>query len=479
MSDYHIIAVDLGAESGRVMDVHFDGERFTQTEVHRFPNIPVRTRGTLHWDILRLWREIQTGLERVEADPASIGIDTWGVDYALLDADGHLVGNPVHYRDARTDDMFEWVFERVSRDEIFMRTGIQHMQINTLYQLASMVRSNSAQLKAARRYLSVPDLLHYWLCGAQKCEFTHATTTQLYNPHKQDWDREMLAALGIPPEIFPEIIAPGTRIGDYEGSPVITPGTHDTASAVLAVPTVTENYAYLSSGTWSLFGLELPHPIINEATCAANITNEGGVNGTFRFLKNVVGLWIAQQCRATWRAEGTAYSYDDLTAAAAGAEPFRSLIDPDHPDFLAPSDMPERIRAYCRATGQPEPETVGPVMRAVYESLALKYRWVLERLIALADKPVDRLHIIGGGGRNHLLCQMTANAINRQVVAGPYEATALGNAVAQLIALGVLDSVAQAREILSRTIETMSFEPAHTSADDAAYDRFCGYINTD
>lgn len=477
MSDYHSIAVDLGAESGRVMDVYFDGNRFTQTEVHRFPNIPVRVQGTLHWDILRLWHEIQTGLEKIGAKSSSIGIDAWGVDFVLLDADNKLVGNPVHYRDSRTDNAMEWVFERVSSTDVFMRTGIQHMPLNTLYQLASMARDGSAQLKAARRYLSVPDLLHYWLCGAQKCEFTHATTTQFYNPHNHDWDRALLGTLGIPDEIFPEIIAPGTEIGDYHGVPVITPATHDTGSAVIAVPTVTSNYAYLSSGTWSLMGLELPHPIISEATCEANFTNEGGVYGTFRFLKNATGLWIAQQCRATWHAAGKRYNYDDLTTAAAEAEPFRSLIDPDHPDFLAPGNMPARICAYCRATGQPEPETVGQVMRTVYESLALKYRWILERMVALADKQVDRLHIIGGGGRNHLLCQMTANAIKRQVVAGPYEATALGNAVIQLITLGALENVAQARDILSHTSDTVSFEPDQPTAWDAAYERFCEIVN--
>ncbi len=476
MSDYHSIAVDLGAESGRVMDVWFDGDRFTQTEVHRFPNIPVRVHDRLHWDILRLWHEIQAGIAQVTPQPASIGVATWGVDFALLDADGNLLSNPVHYRDSRTDGAMEWVFERQSRTAIFDRTGIQHMQINTLYQIASMVRDNSAVLKAARLYLSIPDLLHYWLCGVAKTEFTHATTTQMYNPHIRDWDREMLETLGVPGAIFPEIIEPGTQIGTYEGVPVIVPATHDTASAVVAVPTITENYAYLSSGTWSLLGLELPRPIINDAACEANVTNEGGVYGTYRFLKNVVGLWLAQQCRATWRAEGTSYSYDDLTAAAAEAEPFRSLLDPDHPDFLPPGDMPERIRAYCRRTGQPEPETVGQVMRAVYESLALKYRYVLERLVALAEKPVDRLHIIGGGARNHLLNQMTANAINREVVAGPYEATALGNAIVQLITLGALDNIAQARGILAQTVDTVSFMPNQTDAWETAYQRYCTLI---
>lgn len=476
MSNYHSIAVDLGAESGRVMDVQFDGHRFEQTEVHRFPNNPVCVHDTLHWDILRLWHEIQDGIARVESDVDSLGIATWGVDYALLDGQGNLLANPVHYRDSRTEGMMEWVYERMSRTEIFHRTGSQHMSINTIYHLASMAQADSDILKAARLYLSIPDLLHYWLCGVARNEFTHATTTQCYNPHTQDWDREMLETLGIPGHIFGEIIPPGTQLGEYNGMPVIVPATHDTASAVVAVPTTTENYAYLSSGTWSLLGLELPHPIITDAACEANVTNEGGVYGTYRFLKNVVGLWLAQQCRATWRAEGTNYSYDDLTAAAAEAEPFRSLVDPDHPDFLAPGDMPERIRAYCRRTGQPEPESVGQVMRAVYESLALKYRYVLDRLVALADKPVDRLHIIGGGGRNHLLCQMAANAINREVVVGPYEATALGNAVMQLITLGALDNVAQARGILAATVDTVAFAPQQTDAWESAYQRFEMYV---
>lgn len=473
MPNYHTIAIDLGAESGRVMDVLFDGQRFTQTEIHRFPNTPVYVHGTLHWDILRLWHAIQEGIERVIDDATSIGIATWGVDYGLLDADGKLLGNPVHYRDARTDTAMEWVYERIPRDDVFQRTGIQHMALNTLYQIASMVRDNSAQLRAAQRYLSVPDLLNYWMCGTQACEFTHATTTQLYSPHRNDWDREMMDILGIPPHIFGEIIQPGTRIGQFKGVPVIAPATHDTGSAVVAVPTVTKNYAYVSSGTWSLFGLELPHAIINDATCRANVTNEGGVYGTYRFLKNVVGLWLAQQCRATWRAQGTEYSYDDLTAAAAEAEPFRSLLDPNHELFLPPGDMPERIRAYCRETGQPVPETVGQVMRTVYESLALKYRWVIDHLVELANVPVDRLHIIGGGARNKLLCQMAANAIKREVVSGPYEATALGNAIVQLISLGAIDNVAQAREILSHTIETTHYQPEDIDAWDAAYQRWC------
>ncbi len=474
MKECHVIAVDLGAESGRVMDVQFDGQRLTQTEMHRFGNAPVCVRDTLYWDVLRLWDAIQHGISSVPGGACSIGVDAWGVDFALLDRHGTLVSNPVHYRDARTDGMLEWVFERVPRATVFDRTGIQIMQINTLYQLASLVKNNSPLLEAADSYLSFPDLITYWLSGSKACEFTHATTTQAYNPRRQDWDRETLSELGIPARIFPEIVQPGTRRGTYNGIPVMSPATHDTASAVVAVPTVTENFAYLSSGTWSLLGLELQQPIINEAAYEANVTNEGGFGNTFRFLKNVAGLWIVQQSRVTWAAEGTSYSYDQLTDLAVEAEPFRSLIDPDATDFLAPGDMPSRIRAFCRRTDQPEPESVGQVVRAVFESLALKYRLVLDKMVELAGRPVDRVHIIGGGARNHLLCQMTADSTGREVVAGPYEATALGNAIVQLIALGEIGDLAQARDILSQTQETVRFTPRHVGAGDQVLQRFVG-----
>ncbi len=472
MKECHVIAVDLGAESGRVMDVGFDGQTLTQTEVRRFANTPVRVHNTLYWDILRLWHEIQAGIEQVPAGACSIGVDSWGVDFSLLDRDGTLIGNPVHYRDARTDGLMEWVFERVPRATIFERTGIQFMQLNTLYQIASLVKNNSPLLGSAQTYLSLPDLFTYWLSGEIGCEFTHATTTQLVNPRTGDWDRETMTEVGIPAHIFPAIIPPGSCRGTYQRMQVIAPTTHDTASAVVAVPTLTENFAYLSSGTWSLIGLEVTQPIINEAVAAANVTNEGGFQNTFRFLKNVVGLWIIQQCRATWSAEGADYSYDQLTSQAAESEPFRSLIDPDSPDFLPPGDMPSRIRAFCRKTDQAEPETVGQITRAVFESLALKYRVVLDHLIELANKPVDRLHIIGGGGRNQLLSQMTADATGKEVVVGPYEATALGNAIVQLIALGEIESLAKAREILSGTPEKFQFKPQQTAAWDEALSRF-------
>jgi rhamnulokinase len=478
MADNFVIAVDLGAESGRVIKVRFDGRRFESEEIHRFPNNPVHVRGTLHWDVLRLWHEIKTGIEKAASGAMSVGLDTWGVDFALLDRNGKLVSNPVHYRDSRSEGMMEWVFERVPRRTVFERTGIQFMPLNSLYHLSSLVRDNSPLLDVVSTFLTIPDLFNYWLSGRTCCEFTNATTTQFYNPRTGNWDLETLAAVGLPTSIFPEIVAPGTRVGDYHGIPVIAPACHDTGSAVVAVPTTTSDYAYCSSGTWSLFGLELDEAVINDAAYEANVTNEGGVNGTYRFLKNVAGMWLAQQCRATWREQGTEYSYDQLTAEAKSAEAFRSMVDPDDPLFLPPGDMPSRIREFCKRTGQPEPQSVGQVMRAVYESLALKYRYTLDKLIHITGRTVERLHVIGGGSQNALLCQMTADALGRLVIAGPVEATALGNAIVQFIALGEIGSIAEAREILSHTVGTAHYEPQNSAGWEEAYDRYRAIVTT-
>ncbi|NDJ63353.1 MAG: rhamnulokinase, partial [Chloroflexi bacterium] len=403
MSDRQVIAVDLGAESGRVAKVGFDGSRLHLNEVHRFPNIPVRVEDRLYWDVLRIWHEITTGIDFAGPDVSALGVDSWGVDIALLDRDGRLLANPLHYRDTgRTDESMNYVFERVPRRMVFERTGIQFMVINGLYELANLARANSPLLDAAGTLLTIVDLFNYWLSGSRTCEFTHLTTVQVYNPRAHDWDRETLGAIGVPLEILPEIVHPGTQIGTYNNIPVITPACHDTGSAVVAVPTTTHDYAYLSSGTWSLLGVEVNEPIINDAAYAANVTNEGGVGGTYRLLKNVMGLWLAQQCRATWQTEGMTYDYAELTRQAVDAEPFRSFVDPDDLLFLPPGDMPGRIREFCQRTNQPIPETVGQVMRTVYESLALKYRYVLDKLIALSGHPVERLHIIGGGTQNLL-----------------------------------------------------------------------------
>ena len=476
MSAKHVIAIDLGATSGRVMDVAFDGARLHLEEMHRFPNIPVQTPNSLHWDVLRLWHEITLGIDAV-SEAASIGLDCWGVDYALLDSAGQLLANPWHYRDPRTDGAMEWVFERMPRREVFQRTGIQFMPLNALYQLAASIRDGSPLLDHAATLLTIADLFNYWLTGSKTCEFTEATTMQLYNPRLEDWDREIMTAVGIPTDILTPIVAPGTVIGNYSGINVTVPACHDTGSAVVAVPSTSRNSAYLSSGTWSLLGLELDAPIISDAAYEANVTNEGGYGGTYRLLKNIMGLWVADQCRATWKAAGTDYSFEQLTAMVEDAAPFKAFIEPDDPSFLAPGDMPVRIVDYCRRTGQTMPESDAEVMALVYVSLAYKYRYVLEQLIAVSGQTVDRLYIIGGGSRNALLNQMTANAIGRPVIAGPAEATAIGNAIVQLIAVGELSSVAGARALLSESDELRAFEPQNTTAWDDNYGRFCAPLD--
>ncbi len=475
MSAAHVIAIDLGATSGRVMDVAFDGAQLHLSEIHRFPNIPVQTPKSLHWDVLRLWHEITLGVDAISG-AASIGLDCWGVDYALLDSAGELLANPYHYRDPRTNGAMDWVFERMPRREVFERTGIQFMPLNALYQLAASIRDGSPLLDHAASMLTIADLFNYWLTGSATCEFTEATTMQLYNPALADWDREILAAVGIPADILTPIVQPGTTIGAYQGMDVILPACHDTGSAVVAMPSTSEKAAYLSSGTWSLLGLELDEPIISDAAYAANVTNEGGYDGTWRLLKNIMGLWVVDQCRATWKAAGDEYSFAQLTAMVEGATTFKAFIEPDDPLFLPPGDMPARVIDYCGRTGQPAPENDAEVMATVYLSLAYKYRYVLEQLIAVSGREVDLLHIIGGGSRNALLNQMTANAIGRPVIAGPAEATATGNAIAQLIAIGELGSVAEARAMLSGAPNLVRFEPQNAAAWAEHYPRFCALL---
>ncbi len=368
-----VLAVDLGAESGRVMAVHFDGAALTMEALHRFANPVTELRGTLHWDLLHLWRSIQEGIEKGKAlNPASVGVDTWAVDFGLLDAQGHLLANPIMYRDHRTDGMMEAAFARVPRREIFEQTGIQFMQINTLYQMMSLVESGSPLLDAAQTFLTIPDLLHYWLTGATVCEFSNATTTQMFNPHTGSWAREMLDGLGIPTHFLPEIVPPGTRLGDYAGLPVIAPATHDTGSAVAAVPAQTSQYAYISSGTWSLVGLEVPEAVIDDAAYAANVTNEGGVEHTYRLLKNVMGLWLVQECRRVWAEQGQDYSYEALVHLAQEAAPLRSVVDVDDHRFLAPGDHPQHVQDCCRERGEPVPQTHGEILRCVLESSGVK-----------------------------------------------------------------------------------------------------------
>ncbi len=472
MATKRVIAIDFGAESGRVMQVSFDGNALHIEELHRFQNQPVLANGTLYWDALRLFHEIQTGVAKAPAGAASLGLDTWGVDYAFLDRDGRLLANPTHYRDRSWENMMEWVFERIPRRELYQRTGLQIIPVNGIWRLASLVRHNSPLLEMAHTYLTLPDLFNYWLSGSKTCEFTHASTHQLYSPHSAGWDFDLLNRLGVPTAMFGEIVPPGTKLGQYNGIEVIAPATHDTGSAVVAVPTTTEDYAYCSSGTWSLLGLELKTPVINDAAYEANITNEGGAEQTWRFLKNIAGMWLVQQSRVTWAAQGHSYEYADLAAMAEQATPYTAFIDPDDGDFYQPGDMPAHIHTFCQRTGQTPPESVGQIVRVIYESLALKYRYVLEQCCRVAGRRAETFHIIGGGSRNAVLCQMTADATGRRVVAGPAEATALGNAIVQLVALGEFSDIAEARSLLSRTAGTVVYEPRETQAWDDAYDRF-------
>lgn len=483
---FSFLALDLGAESGRAMLGQFDGERIQLSEVHRFPNRPVRLPDGLHWDVLRLWTEIRRGLalavQEHGTDLAGVGLDTWGVDFGLLDRDGALVSNPYHYRDSRTDGMLEEAFRRVPRAEIFGQTGIQFMQINSLYQLLSMVVRQSPALDIAETFLTMPDLFNYWLTGRKVCEFSNATTTQCYDPRKGDWAIPLLEKMGIPTHIFPEIVPPGTVLGELlpsvaeevgtSGLPVIAPACHDTGCAVAAVPAEGSDFVYISSGTWSLMGAELRKPVINERSLAFDLTNEGGVDGTFRFLKNIAGLWLVQECRRTWTRQGEEFSYDDLMQMAAQADPLQSVVDPDYGEFLKPGDMPARIRAFCQMTDQPVPRSKGAVIRCALESLALKYRWVLERLEEILARRLEPIHIVGGGTQNRLLNQFTADATGRQVITGPIEATAAGNVITQMMALGHIASLEEGRRIVRNSFDVATYEPAGGAEWDEAYTRF-------
>lgn len=482
-----LLAIDLGAESGRAILGQFDGERIALSEVHRFPNTPVPLPDGLHWDVLNLWSEIRTGLALANKEHngqlAGMGLDTWGVDFGLLDRSGALLGNPFHYRDGRTDGMVEAACKRVPREEIFAQTGIQFMQLNTLFQLYAMVMQNAPQLALAETLLTIPDLLNYWLTGRKVCEFSNATTTQCYDTRRGTWAKPMLERLGIPTHIFPEVIQPGTVLGELRAEvaaeagigsiPVIAPACHDTGSAVAAVPARGGNFAWISSGTWSIMGVEAREAVVNDLTLACSLTNEGGVNNTYRLSKNIMGLWLVQESRRTWTRQGQSMSYTELTDLAAAAQPLKAVIDPDHNDFLKPGDMPARIKAYCQRSGQAVPETTGEVVRTALEGVALKYRWVLERLERLQGKRLDTIHIVGGGTQNRLLSQFTADCTGRPVITGPIEATAAGNLLMQLVALGQLASVDEAREVVRRSFDVEHFEPnsAVCSAWDDAYAR--------
>jgi len=480
----NFVALDLGAESGRAMLAAFDGRTLRLEEVHRFPNGGVRVLDSLHWNPLRLFADIKHGLEacaqKAGRAVSGLGLDTWGVDFALLGRDDELLGNPFHYRDRRTLGMMEKAFERVPPEEIFERTGIQFMPINSLYMLLSM--AGTPALEAASTFLMIPDLFNFWLSGRKACEFTDATTTQLYDQRAGDWARSVIGKLGLPSHIFLPVTQPGTVLGPLlpsvaeevglDSVPVIAPACHDSGSAVAAVPARNKNAAYISSGTWSIVGVEVNAPIITPQSLKFNFTNEGGVSGTVRFLKNVMGLWIVQECRRVWAQAGEELTYAELAAMAERAVPFVSLVDPDDEAFLRPGDMPARLREFCARTGQPVPEEKGALLRCIFDSLALKYRVAIERIEAMLGRRLEVIHVVGGGSQNRLLCQLTADAAGRPVIAGPVEATAIGNAVVQAMALGHLGSLAEAREVIQYSFELITYEPRPAAAWEEAYARF-------
>jgi len=485
MTHISYAAFDLGAESGRVMLGRFTGNSLKLREIRRFPNGGVRLGESLHWDVLRLWSEIKIGLMQAGEQAGSlrsIGLDTWGVDFGLLDSNDNLIGNPHTYRDARTNGMLATVFKKVPRNEVYAQTGIQLMQINSLYQLFAMKQANEPALSIAKTFLNMPDLFNFFLTGVKASEFTISTTTQCYNPVGRGWATDLLSDLKIPTHIFGEIVNPGTVLGSLRTSladelglrdiSVIASAGHDTASAIAAVPAYTSDYIFLSSGTWSLMGVELDEPIITAESLNDEMTNEGGVGNKIRFLKNITGLWLVQECRRRWAQQGEELSYAELTDMATGASAFGPLVVPGVANFLAPDDMPTTIQSYCRQTGQAVPEDKGAIVRCALESLAMEYRWVVEQIDHLTGKHHPVLHIIGGGTQNKLLNQFAASATGRTVIAGPVEATAIGNILVQAIAMGEISSLVEGRAIVRNSFEVETYEPQNTAAWDDAYARY-------
>ena len=479
------LAFDLGAESGRAVLAHLHAGVITTEEVHRFANEPVEYEGGLQWDVPRLWFEIRKAISHLEGSAlGGIGVDAWGVDYALLGEHGELLQNPYHYRDKRTDGVMDAVLAKVGKREIYEKTGIQFMPINTLFQLIAAKRDTPGLLNSARKMLTIPDLFHYWLTGNAVCEFTNATTTQMVNARTRSWARGLMETLGLPSELPAEIVEPGTVIGDLSdklsskgalsGTPVIAPASHDTGSAVAAV-VARDGTAFLSSGTWSLIGTELDSPVINDDSLRLNFTNEGGVCGTTRFLKNVMGLWMLQCCRHSWAREGDVYDYHELMELAGREPEFGSLVDPDDESFLHPANMASAIDSFCARTQQPRPLTPSAYARTILESLALKYRKVVNDLERLTERPIRQIRIIGGGSKNRLLNQFTADATGRRVLAGPAEATALGNIGMQILATGAASSLAEVRAIIDRSFPTETFEPRETDKWERHLTRFQHY----
>ena len=479
-----VLAFDFGASSGRAIIGSFDGEKISLKEVHRFTNDPVDLGGTLYWDVLRLFYEIKQGIVKAKIAGGfdSIGIDTWGVDFGLIDKNGRLLENPVHYRDKRTSGLVEESFKSVPRQKMYDITGIQFMELNTLFQLISLKKQRPEMLERADKMLFMPDLFAYFLTGKMCSEYSIASTSQLIDINTRTWSKELLDAFGIKESLFAPLTEPGTVLGNLskeiceecgvESVPVISVCGHDTQSAITAVPCESGDFAFLSSGTWSLFGTELQKPIVNETSLKINITNEGGFGGTTGFLKNIIGLWLIQESRRQWQREGKDYSYADLEKLALSEEPFKCFIDPDAPEFVPQGNIPERVREFCKKTGQYVPESVGEIMRCIYESLAMKYRMTFEKLCECTGKDYPVIHVIGGGTKDGLLCRMTASSCGKTVKAGPIEATVMGNVAVQLMSDGTIGSINEARRAVAASEELKTYEPQNTDEWIKAYESF-------
>jgi rhamnulokinase len=489
------LAVDMGASSGRVVAGLFDGKRLQLEEVYRFENGAVEADGHLFWDLLGQWSHVRQGLRAAGSkwgnSIASVGVDTWGVDFGLLGQGDELLGNPYHYRDSRTNGLMEKAFGIVSRDQIFRHSGLQFMQFNTLYQLLAMKLAGSPLLDIAESFLMIPDLFHWLMTGVKCNEMTDASTTQFYNPIKGDWATELLDQFSLPTRILGKIAAPGTTLGPLRANlaaetglsaaKVVLPGSHDTASAVMAVPAHSQpgarpDWCYISLGTWALMGIESPQPVVNESVLKLNFTNEGGVGGATRLLKNITGLWLVQECRRVWNQAGANLDWEALNQLSASQPGLRSFVNPDAADFLSPGDMPEAIRSFCRKSGQPVPEQKGAVLRCALESIAMKFRHVLGMCEQLSGGRIETIHIVGGGTKNRQICQFAANACGRRVVAGPVEATATGNVMMQAVAAGDVASIAEARDVIRNSFPVDEYEPQDVAAWDEAYGKFCKLI---
>ncbi|MEG0693032.1 MAG: rhamnulokinase family protein [Oscillospiraceae bacterium] len=484
MSRKKVLAFDFGASSGRAMLGYFDQNQIHMEEIHRFSNDPVNISGTLYWDIARLLFEVKQSIEKAVAKGGfdAIGIDTWGVDFGLIDKKGKLIGNPVHYRDLRTETTPQEVFKLISKEKIYCETGIQFMRINTLYQLFALKNQQPELLELTDKILLIPDLIAYFLTGKMRCEQTNASTTNIYNPVTKTWSQSLLSSIGMSSEILPEFIRAGQAYGDLSTEiceelacspvPVIAVGTHDTASAVAAAPAIDKDFVYISCGTWSLFGTENETPVLTKQAQELNFTNEIGVGDKVRLLKNIMGLWLIQQSRQHWLKTGEAVTFNMLENEALESEPFRCFIDPDHVRFELPGNLPKRVQEFCRDTNQYIPQTRGEIMRCIYQSLALKYRYTFDQLKELTGKNYQSIHMLGGGIKDTLLCRMTANATGVLVKAGPIEATVMGNIAVQYIGLGELEDIKQVRKVIRNSVEIKTYEPTQADEWNEAYKKY-------